>query len=84
MTKLSLPPYILTDADGSNPRIIFPVSTPTGLVYVESRLVGSYVARPSTGDGARIAVVAAREYGRSHRARLTRLYAQMERIEASG
>lgn len=81
VTQVTLAPYILTDADGSNPRIVFPVSTPAALVLVESKAAGSYVARTPTGDGARIAVVAARAYAQSHRGKLARLYAQMDRIE---
>ena len=83
MTQVTVAPYILTDADGSNPRVVFPVSTPAALVFVESRAAGSYVARTPTGDGARVAVVAARAYAKSHRARLARLYAQLDRIECS-
>lgn len=83
MLRVTLAPYILTDADGSNPRIVFPVSTPAALVLVESRTAGAYVARTPTGDGARIAVVAARAYAKSHRATLASLYAQIDRIERS-
>ncbi len=84
MTHVSLAPYILTDADGSSPRIVFPVSTPAALVMLESRSKGTYVARDAGGEGILVALVAVRAYAKAHRRQLDRLYAQMERIALSG
>jgi len=83
MSEVTLTPYILTDANGSNPRIIIPVKTPAALVMVESRVPGRLLVRGPGEAGAKIAIEVAREYVRSHRSRLDALYGQMERILAS-
>ena len=83
MVEVSVPPYILTDADGSNPRIIIPVKTPAALVMVESRTRGRLLVRDAGAEGAHLAIDTARRYVRLHRRRLDVLYAQMDRIEKS-
>ncbi len=83
MSEVTLAPYILTDANGSNPRIIIPVKTPTALVLVESRTRGRLLVRETDKDGAGIAIDVARQYIRLHRRRLDVLYGQMERIRRS-
>lgn len=80
MSKVTLAPYILTDADGSNPRIMIPVKTPAALVMVESRTRGRLLVRESNKDGATLAIDVARQYVRLHHRALDRLYGQMERI----
>ena len=83
MIEVSVPPYILTDADGSNPRIIIPVKTPAAVVMVESRTPGRLLVRDASAEGARCAIDTARQYVRRHRRRIDGLYAQMDRIEKS-
>lgn len=80
MAEISLAPYILMDADGSNPRIIIPVKTPAALVMVESRIRGRLLVRDADAQGAHLAIDAARRYVRLHRRRLDVLYAQMDQI----
>ena len=80
MSEVTLTPYVLTDADGSNPRIIIPVKTPAALVMVETRVRGRLLVRGSGQAGARIAIEVARDYVRSHRSRLDALYGELERI----
>lgn len=83
MSKVTLAPYILTDADGSNPRIMIPVTTPAAFVMVESRRPDSFVVASANRDGVRIAVDVAKAYVTSHRSRFDQLYSQMERIHRS-
>jgi hypothetical protein len=83
MSEVTLAPYILTDANGSNPRIIIPVKTPAGLVMVESRARDRLLVRETNQDGARHAIDVARQYVRLHRNRLDGLYGHMERIQKS-
>lgn len=82
MIEVSVPPYILTDADGSNPRIIIPVKTPAALVMVESRTRGRLLVRDANAE-AKSAIDTARQYVRRHRRRIDVLYAQLDRIEKS-
>ena len=83
MSEVTLAPYILTDANGSNPRIMIPVKTPVALVMVESRARGRLLVRGANRDGATIAIAVARRYLRVHQVRIDGLYSQMERIHKS-
>jgi hypothetical protein len=83
MSEVALAPYILTDDNGTNPRIMIPVKTPAALVMVESRARGRLLVRGSNRDGATIAITVARRYLRLHHNRIDGLYSQMERIHKS-
>jgi hypothetical protein len=83
MSKVTLSPYILTDANGGNPRIMIPVKTPAALVMIETRLRGIFTASSESGEGVPIAINVAKAYVRSHQARIERLYLQLERIRDS-
>ncbi len=83
MSEVSLAPYILTDANGSNPRIMIAVRTPAALVMVESQVPHRFLVRSHNRDGVNIAIDLARQYARTHKGRLDVLYAQMERIRQS-
>jgi hypothetical protein len=83
MSEVTSAPYILTDANGSNPRIMIPVKTPAALVMVESRARGRMLVREAKEDGASIAIGVARRYVRMHGPTLDVLYGQLERIQKS-
>jgi len=83
MADVTVPPYILTDPDGSNPRIMFPVKTPAALVLIQSRSPGRFRADPGSSDGVPIAIEVAKRYVKAHPTALDRLYSQMERIQRS-
>lgn len=83
MSEVTLAPYILTESNGSDPRIMIPVKTPGALVMVESRTPNRFLVRANNRDGVSIAIEVAREYARSHGSRFDTLYAQMERIRDS-
>lgn len=80
MSRLTLAPYVEWEPDGSDPRISFPVKTPGAFVLVESRRRGALTVRDPAGDGARIAIEAARAYVRAHRGEMDRLYGEVDRI----
>jgi hypothetical protein len=77
MSEVTLAPYILTDANGSNPRIMIPVKTPAALVMVESSARGRLRVRGSNRDGATIAITVARRYLRVHQKRIDGLYERL-------
>ena len=83
MSKVTLTPYILTDANGSNPRIMIPVDTPAAFVMVESPRRDQFLVSAVNRDGVRIAIDVAKQYARSHRPRFDQLYSQMDRIRHS-
>lgn len=74
MAHVTLTPYVVTEPNGSDPRIAIPVSTPAAFVLVETRKPGSFVVKSGNGNGVPIALEAAKAYARSHRALLARLY----------
>lgn len=83
MSQVSITPYVLTDPDGSNPRLVIPVSTPAAMVVVESRARERYTVNSAYTEGVRVALGVARKYVRAHRSRMETLYAQMDRIRES-
>jgi hypothetical protein len=78
MSYVSLRPYVLTDSDGSDPRVAIPVSTPGAFVLVESRVRGLYTVKKSDRSGVQIAIGVAKDYVRAHHVELGRLYEQIE------
>jgi hypothetical protein len=80
MSHVSLRPYVLTDPDGSDPRVAIPVSTPAAFVLVESRLRGLYTVKSTDRSGVQIAIDVAKAYVRQHRSIIERLYVRMDAI----
>lgn len=78
MSHVSLDPYVLSEPDGTDPRITIPVSTPAALVFVESRRPGVCTVKGDDREGAPIALEVAKKYIRAHRTRFAELYAQLE------
>ncbi len=83
MSHVSLDPYVLSEPDGTDPRITIPVSTPLSLVFVESRRPGICTVRGEPREGAPIALETAKKYIRAHRTRFAELYAQLEHRRAA-
>lgn len=82
MSEITPSAYILTEADGSDPRIILTVKTSAELVTVESRARGRLLVRDAHSE-AQGAIAAARGYIRSNESHIDGLYVQMDRIRAS-
>ena len=77
MSHLTLAPYVLGEADGTDPKIVFPVQTPAAFVQVESPGRGRFIVKASNRDGVPIAIEAAKKYVRAHPIRLGQLYDQL-------
>lgn len=74
MSYVTVPPYIVTDEDGSRPRVRIAVSTPAAVVFVDSSARDRFVVNNQDRSGANIAIQVARSYVRKHRDALERLY----------
>lgn len=74
---MSVPPYVRMSPDGSDPRVTFPVRTPTTLVFVESRAHGRFTVSTSDRSGVPMAIEAAKAYIRAHPKRAAELYGQL-------
>ncbi|MGE0785317.1 MAG: hypothetical protein AB7S26_06500 [Sandaracinaceae bacterium] len=77
LSHVTLTPYIVSDPDGTDPRIVFPVSTPAAFVMVETRVPGIYIVKARNRNGVPQATAAARAYASSHRELIARLYARV-------
>jgi hypothetical protein len=77
MAYVSVPPYIVTDDDGSRARVRIPVSTPLALVFVDSPAPGRFIVHNGDRSGANLAIQIARSYAKTHRESFERLYLKL-------
>ena len=79
MSEVPLPAHILTNDDGTDPRIVIGVRTAADLVQVESRARGRLLVRHAEGDAAEVAIRVARRFIRAHERSFEGLYRQIDR-----